>query len=126
MYIKNRRNRSKIKSCGSYQALCLSKKFGASKSPTFHILTDGIHSAKADQNSSTTALFPLFWCMYSIYLLNQIAPRPFTKSSSHCPSRENVCHRWLKAIWSCSSNSRSNKVAHLMNFSVEKYLKRDG
>ena len=39
MYIKNRRNRSKIKSCGSYQALCLSKKFGASESPTFHILT---------------------------------------------------------------------------------------
>ena len=27
---------------------------------------------KADQNGSTTALFPPFWCMYSIYLLNQI------------------------------------------------------
>jgi len=32
---------------------------------------------KADQNSSATALLPLFWCMYSINLLNQIAFRLF-------------------------------------------------
>jgi hypothetical protein len=39
MYIKNRRDSNKIKDFGSYQTLCLTESYRASKSPTFHILT---------------------------------------------------------------------------------------
>ena len=55
----------------------INRKVSASKSPTFHILTDVAHSAKADQSYYTRlrrVLVPLVMCY--IDPLNQIAYDP--------------------------------------------------
>jgi len=76
-----------------------------------------MHSEKADQNCYTTTLFPPFWKMYSIDLLNQIAVMIICNVQLLLPieGKRTPSECW-KAIWSDFSNSQYNKVAYLSNF----------
>jgi hypothetical protein len=59
MYIKNRRNSGKIKAFGSYITL-LNRKFNASKSSTFHILTvSGNYNRRPQTQRMTTKNFKI-------------------------------------------------------------------